>query len=65
MPGSFDGGSTIQFVGVLVALVYLLVAVGGFALIAWGLLRLSERLALSHARRLEDLRHRHLDRREH
>ena len=46
-------------IGVLLMLVYAVVGVGGFLLIPWGLLRITERLTAHRDEALDDLRRRH------
>ena len=54
-----QGGMGMHLVGIALMLLYLIVAVGGFALLAWGALNLSERLVARRDRDLEELRRRY------
>ena len=53
------GTMGMHFMGMVLMLVYLVVAVGGFALLAWAVLNLSERLVARRDRDLEELRRRY------
>ena len=55
MFGIVDAGGSVPL-GVLIMLAYLAVGVGGFVLIACGLMSVTERLMASRDRDLEDLR---------
>lgn len=60
MWGVMNGdGMPMHAVGIALMVLYLLLAVGGFALIAWALLRTSEHLNARRERDLEDLRRRY------
>lgn len=58
MFGMPEAGLGMQVVGLVMMLAYVVIGIGGFVLVARGLLNLSERLAARRHRELDELRRR-------